>query len=106
MPEPWHTATDHLHASRFHLAHSMRRSKVEYKVCNVYDVSPKRIGTFDVVYCGTMLMHLFNPLQAIINIRSVTREMAVIETATMHPYSEPVEATFPGQPYAWFGSLA
>jgi tRNA (mo5U34)-methyltransferase len=105
MPEPWHTATDHEHASRFHLAHSMRRSQVEYKICNVYDVSPKRLGTFDVVYCGTMLMHLFNPLQAILNIRSVTKEMAVIETATMHPKAEPVDSTFPNQPYAWFGSL-
>lgn len=106
MPEVWHNSTGHYHADRFRLAHAMRNSKVEYKVCNVYDVNPERLGTFDFVYCGTMLMHLFNPLQALINIRSVATDMAVVETCAFHPVGEPVEKMFPNQPYAWFGSLS
>ncbi len=105
MPDCWHDSTGHDHADRFHLAHAMLKSQVEYKVCNVYDVCPEMLGTFDFVYCGTMLMHLFNPLQALINIRSVTREMAVVETAGFHPVGDPVERKFPNQPFAWFGSL-
>jgi hypothetical protein len=33
---------------RFELAHAMRDSKVEFEVCSVYDLSPERVGTFDV----------------------------------------------------------
>ncbi len=66
--------------SRFDLAHAMRRSRVEYQTCSVYDLSPDRVGTFDVVFCGSLLLHLQNPLRALVNIRSVTRELAVIET--------------------------
>ncbi len=36
---------------------------------------------FDVVFCGSLLLHLQQPLQALINIRSVTSEIAVVETA-------------------------
>lgn len=87
---------------RFATAHAMRQSKVEYKLCSVYELSPERVGTFDVVYCGSLLLHLQHPLQALINIRSVTREMAIIETAAIE---EDLENQFPDRPYMRFGHL-
>jgi tRNA (mo5U34)-methyltransferase len=88
---------------RFVTAHKMLGSKVEYKICSVYDLSPETVGCFDVVYCGSLLIHLFNPLQALINICSVTKDVAIIETTSFHP--DPIQEKYPDRPYLWFGTL-
>ncbi len=88
---------------RFLTAQAMLGSKVDYRNCSVYDLSPETVGQFDVVYCGSLLIHLFNPLQALINIRNVTKEIAVIETTMFHP--DPLEATCPDRPLMSFGRL-
>jgi tRNA (mo5U34)-methyltransferase len=89
--------------NRFKIGHTIRRSKVRYKQCNVYDLSPRTVGTFDFVYCGSLMMHLFNPLQAMINIRSVTREMAIVESGGLDPseYAE-IETQYPDSPLVNF----
>jgi tRNA (mo5U34)-methyltransferase len=87
------------HRFKFQIAHAMRRSRVEFKLCNVYDLSPETVGMFDVVFCGSMLLHLQNPLKALSNIRSVTREMAIIETLV----NEELEEKYPGKPWLSFG---
>ncbi len=92
------------HMGAFATAQAMRKSRVEWRRCSVYDLSPKTVGTFDVVYCGSLLLHLFNPLQALINIRSVTREMAIVESSTFHP-DDPVMKQYGDQPYMRFGEL-
>ena len=94
-------------APRFWTAHAMRNSRVEYRTGSVYEMSPETIGTFDLVYCGSLLVHLFNPLRALIAIRSVTRPggRAVVEACGFEPSCDPIEAAFPDRPYAWFGSL-
>lgn len=85
--------------SRFALAHAMRRSRVRRTLCSVYDLSPETIGTFDVVFCGDVLLHLFNPFQALLNIRAVTRELAVIQTSV----DDGIEKLHPDQPWLRFG---
>jgi tRNA (mo5U34)-methyltransferase len=67
--------------SRFRMAHAMRGSNVDYRFGSVYDLSPYTVGTFDLVFCGSLLIHLQNPLGALHAIRSVTRETAIIEVA-------------------------
>jgi tRNA (mo5U34)-methyltransferase len=84
---------------RFRLAHAMRGSSVEYKVCNVYDLSPESVGLFDVVFCGSLLLHLQNPLKALVNISSVTKEMAIIATMTEREINQAV----PEKPWVVFG---
>jgi tRNA (mo5U34)-methyltransferase len=87
----------------FWLAHAMRGSAVEHKVGSVYDLSPDTVGeTFDIVFCGSLLLHLQSPLKALINIRSVTREMAVIATSL----SDEAESRAPEQPWLSFGNRA
>lgn len=55
-------------------------SRVQRRFINVYDLSPDTIGTFDVVVCGTLLLHLRDPLRALAAIRSVcTGEFLSIE---------------------------
>jgi tRNA (mo5U34)-methyltransferase len=87
------------HRFKFPLAHAMRRSRVEFKLCNVYNLSPETVGMFDVVFCGSMMLHLQNPLKALSNIRSVTRELAIIETLV----NEELEENYPGKPWLSFG---
>jgi tRNA (mo5U34)-methyltransferase len=57
----------------FRIAARALRSAVERVECNVYDLSPERLGTFDVVVCGSLLLHLRDPLRALEAIRGVCR---------------------------------
>lgn len=56
----------------FRLAHELKGSKVDWRALNIYDLSPEVIGTFDVVVCGTLLLHLRDPIRALEAVRSVT----------------------------------
>lgn len=87
---------------RFATAHTMRDIRVEYHICNIYDLSPEAFGMFDLVYCGRLLLHLKNPLQALINIHSVTKERAVVETGAI---DRDAEERFSDRPYLFFGHL-
>lgn len=89
---------------RFATARAMKGSRVEHRFCSVYDLSPETVGTFDVVYCGSLLLHLFNPMQALLNIRKVTKELAVIETAAPNPEIESFDRRFPDEPLISFGA--
>jgi len=85
--------------SHFPLAQVMRGSRVKREICSVYDLSPERVGTFDVVFCGDVLLHLWNPLKALVNIRAVTRESAHIQTTI----DAGLEAAYPDVPVLRFG---
>jgi tRNA (mo5U34)-methyltransferase len=55
----------------FSIAHELLGSSVRYERVSVYDLSPDVLGTFDVVVCGSLLLHLRDPLRALEAIRSV-----------------------------------
>jgi tRNA (mo5U34)-methyltransferase len=55
----------------FRTAHALRGSKVRYEQLSAYDLSPERLGTFDVVVCGSLMLHLKDPVRALEAIRSV-----------------------------------
>lgn len=57
-----------------------RGSRVEQRFGNVYDLDPATDGTFDVVFCASMLVHITDPLRALYAIRSVTTDHALIAT--------------------------
>jgi tRNA (mo5U34)-methyltransferase len=57
----------------FALAHEVLGSRVRRETISVYDLSPERIGSFDLVFCGDLLLHLTDPIRALQRIRSVTR---------------------------------
>ena len=85
----------------FEMAHRLLGSSVQRIECNVYELGPELAGTFDVIFCGDLLLHLQNPLKALVNVRSVTRGLAIIET----PIDVDLERAFPGKPYLRFGAL-
>lgn len=55
----------------FRVARELLRSSVQLEQISVYDLSPERMGSFDVVTCGSLLLHLRDPLRALTAIRSV-----------------------------------
>ena len=57
----------------FRVARELRGSSVQFTALSAYDLTPERIGTFDVVVCGSLLLHLRDPLRALAAIRSVCR---------------------------------
>ena len=55
----------------FRVAAEALGSSVERVELSVYDLDPDRMGRFDVVVCGSLLLHLRDPLRALEAIRSV-----------------------------------
>lgn len=46
---------------------------VQRRELRIYDIAPERLGEFDLVFCGSMLMHVQDPLAGLHAIRSVTK---------------------------------
>jgi tRNA (mo5U34)-methyltransferase len=58
----------------FEIARRALDSRVEKVEVNVYDLSPELVGSFDVVVCGSLLLHLRDPVRALEAIRAVCGE--------------------------------
>jgi tRNA (mo5U34)-methyltransferase len=71
------TSLDDTKKERFALVKRALGSNVERVTMSVYDLSPE-LGNFDFVFCGDLLIHLKNPVEAVESIRSVTTGSAVI----------------------------
>jgi len=61
----------------FRIASEILGSKVQRETCSVYDVSPERLGMFDMVFCSDLLIHLRDPLRAMEAISTVTKRFAI-----------------------------
>ncbi len=93
----------------FELARQARASHVEDVDIDVMDLSPERVGVFDVVFFLGVLYHLRHPLLALERVASVTRDLLVVETVVdMVGVSRPAAAFYPGRdlnddPTNWWG---
>ena len=64
----------------FELARTALNSRVEDVALDVLDLSPEKIGTFDVVFFLGVLYHLPNPLLALERVASVSSGLLILET--------------------------
>ncbi len=55
----------------FEVARELLGSSADKRAINVYALSPQAVGHFDVVVCGSLLLHLRDPVRALEAIRSV-----------------------------------
>jgi tRNA (mo5U34)-methyltransferase len=62
----------------FDLAREQLSSSVQWRGLSVYDLSADAVGTFDLVFVGSLLVHLRDPIGALERVRSVCRGEAVI----------------------------
>ena len=77
---------DETKARRFALARSALGSSVDRRICSVYDLH-EDLGSFDLVFCGDLLLHLKDPVTALERMRRVCRGSVVV--------CNPVKEQFP-----------
>jgi tRNA (mo5U34)-methyltransferase len=93
----------------FELAREVLGSRVEDADIDVMDLSPERVGMFDVVLFLGVLYHLRHPLLALERVASVTRHLLIVETVVdMVGFARPAMAFYPdgelnGDPTNWWG---
>jgi tRNA (mo5U34)-methyltransferase len=93
----------------FLLAREVLGSKVEDVHIDVMDLSPERVGTFDVTLCLGVLYHVRHPLLMLERVASVTRELLILETyVDSIGGSVPTAVFYPGvelggDPSNWWG---
>ena len=82
----------------FEAARRALQSKVEDLTIDVYDISPDRIGKWDVVLFAGVLYHLQYPLLALEQVARVTKELLILETAIDFRFCRrPTIAFYPGR---------
>jgi len=81
---------------RFNITKAARQSNASAYLMNVYDLEPKRLGTFDVVLFYGVFYHLKHPQYALERIRSICTGDLLFQT---HMFDEPAVK---GTPWARF----
>jgi tRNA (mo5U34)-methyltransferase len=79
---------------RFNIVRAARQSNAAAFLMNVYDLEPKRLGTFDLVLFYGVFYHLKHPQYALERIRSICTGELLFQT---HIYEEPA---IKGTPWA------
>lgn len=74
------TAVDCWDNPRFRHAHGRFGSRVRYLLRDVYDLTPREIGHFDIVLFFGVLYHLKHPLLALEKVCAVARDMVLVES--------------------------
>ena len=105
----WLQAEGHPSKAGFELARRALGSCVEDVTLDVMDLTPERLGMFDVVLFLGVLYHVRHPLLALERVFSVTSDLLILETEVMRLGSKrPMMSFFPGDelggdPTNWWG---
>jgi tRNA (mo5U34)-methyltransferase len=83
---------DLVRGSGFRIAKEMLGSKVERVVRSVYHATPEDLGTFDLVFCGSVLLHLRDQLLALERIANLVSPGGVFVSAEEY---EPITDLIP-----------
>jgi SAM-dependent methyltransferase len=100
------------HREAFELAHDALRSRVQRMDGRVYDLHPDTHGSFDFVFMGSLLLHLRDPVGALMAVRRVTRgQLLSVDSISplltlMHPRQPVARFEAPGWPLWWVMNLA
>jgi tRNA (mo5U34)-methyltransferase len=93
----------------FELARAALNLEIEELDIDVPDLTPERIGQFDVTLFLGVFYHLVDPIRALQNLAALTKEVAVIEThLDLHDLEPPAMVFYPGtelgnDPSNWWG---
>ena len=73
-------AVDCVELENFRYIHRKLGSKVEYRIMDIFDITPDRVGRFDIVLCLGVIYHLKHPLLALERVCDLTTDLAIIES--------------------------
>jgi tRNA (mo5U34)-methyltransferase len=91
----WNGSHDWGDKRGFNLVREVLGSKVEDMDIDVLDLSPERVGTFDVVLFLGVLYHMRHPMLSVERVASVTRGLVVLETVVdLLSYRRPAMAFY------------
>lgn len=65
---------------RFRLMHSMLNSRIDYRIYDMFELTPKTVGKFDIVIFFGVLYHLKHPLLALERVCALTTDLACVDT--------------------------
>ena len=69
---------DETKEERFALAHRALGSRVQRVARSVYELDSERLGSFDLVFCGDLLVHLRDPVGALERMHAVCDGSAIV----------------------------
>lgn len=84
-------AVDNWDNPRFHEMRSILKSRVEYRQFDVYDLTPERVGRFDIVLFMGVLYHLKHPLLALERVCALATEFAAVDSFVLRDDHRPNE---------------
>lgn len=73
-------AIDCVQVDNFLQMHRELRSRVDYRLMDVFDLTPESVGRFDIVLFLSVLYHLKHPLSALEKICALTNELAIVSS--------------------------
>lgn len=77
-------AVDTAHPWSFRLCRRALGSRAAYVRADIHDLTPRRLGgTFDLVFCGDLLLHLDDIVGAMRTLRKLTRGTVIVASALM-----------------------
>jgi tRNA (mo5U34)-methyltransferase len=91
----------------FEVAHRAFASEVRWRELSAYDLAPDLVGEFDFVFIGSLLLHLRDPVGALMAIRSVARgDVLSVDAISalltlLHPSQPIARFEAPGWPLWW-----
>jgi tRNA (mo5U34)-methyltransferase len=117
---PWGSDPDDIRAiaermtsgDGFEIARGALGSSVERLDLSVYDLDPADVGEFDLVYVGSLLVHLRDPVRALQAVRSVCRGRLVVVDGIDLPLTlrcprvSAARLDGRGRPWWWYPNIA
>jgi tRNA (mo5U34)-methyltransferase len=96
----------------FEIAKRELGSSVERLDLSVYDLDPEEVGRFDVVYLGSLLVHLREPVRALERVRSVCAGQLIVVDGVdpllslLLPRTPVARLDARGRPWWWYANVA
>ncbi len=82
-------AIDNWDNPRFHQMHALMNSQVEYRQLDMYELTPDRIGYFDIVLFMGVLYHLKHPLLGLERVCALTTDLAAVDSFVLREEHRP-----------------
>ena len=84
-------AIDNWDNPRFRQMHAAYGSRVDYRQLDMYELTPQRVGRFDIVLFMGVLYHLKHPLLALERVCALTTDLAVVDSFILREGQLPPE---------------